>query len=70
MGQREFRTLGPLHVSVYVRLFMLNMGVSMKACVRQKEARCSWFDCTLYDSYLSVDMTKSLILCVYGEWAD
>lgn len=39
-------------------------------CVREKEARCSWFDCTLCDSYLSVDMTKSLILSVYVEWAD
>lgn len=34
MGQREYRTLvWPLHVSVYVRLFMLNMCASMKVCV-------------------------------------
>lgn len=39
-------------------------------CEREKEARCSWFDCTLCDSYLSVDMAKSLILSVYVEWAD
>lgn len=39
-------------------------------CVYESEARCSWFNCTLCDSYLSVDMTKSLVLSVYVEGAD
>ena len=54
-------------VLVCVRLFTFNMCLneSLCKCAGGESARCSWFDCVLCDSYLSVDMTKSLILSVY-----